>query len=236
MSINKRKLEEREQSIIDVLKGNPDINERVWEKIEEKKIMSKQTFFNTRNKLWRAEKIGKESVGRQVWLFLPNDEELFRNRAGLETKENKIILLPNVRMIDEGINNFINKKKRIPTIEEIGVEIGKDSKDTKIHSLIFNRWAIIEKHRQSLEEIIEKLFWKNYSELKKKSNYDEKSLRTVIKESLEKSIEGKKTFMPSDEELMDKLGLVGSERTNLAIRSLIGLSKEEFRKNNIIEY
>lgn len=77
-------MEERKQAIINVLKGvGPVIDARVWEKIHEKGIMSKTLYYTCRRILKKAEEIGVKNVGRQVWLYLPEDEKLFRERAGL---------------------------------------------------------------------------------------------------------------------------------------------------------
>ena len=81
MGVKAAKIEEREQSIIRALKGKPDINERILERIKEQKLMSKMTYYNIRNKLVKAEKIIRENLGRQVWLYLPEDEALFRKNA-----------------------------------------------------------------------------------------------------------------------------------------------------------
>jgi len=155
MSIKKEKIEEREQALIDILKGNPGINERIWELIKEKKLMAKQTYFNTRNKLSKEGKIRIEKVGRQVWLYLPEDEELFRKKAGLGIKEEKMTHILYDRKIDEAIEKLIKKSNWIPELNEIGIDIEKDPENPEVHSIIFERLAKIKKVAEVIDNTLE---------------------------------------------------------------------------------
>jgi len=79
--------EKRRQIIIGLLKGTPNINEEIWKKFEKHGILGKATYYNTRNGLIRDKIICKKEIGRQVWLYLPEDETLFQKTAKIDKKD-----------------------------------------------------------------------------------------------------------------------------------------------------
>lgn len=86
MGVKAVKSEERKQGIIEALKGKPNIDARIWERIKGKKLMARQTYRNTRDGLIRDKKICKKEVGRNLWLYLPGDEALYRKEAKLDER------------------------------------------------------------------------------------------------------------------------------------------------------
>ncbi len=80
-------IEKRKQIILEKIKGKPDINENIWKRINKQKLLSKETYYNMRDGLIQDKIIYKKNLGRQVWLYLPEDEALFRKAAKIDKKD-----------------------------------------------------------------------------------------------------------------------------------------------------
>ena len=224
------------------------------EVINEKKVVRpselglKRVRYDYLDELVNEVRIGRKKYSKEyTLLFIPGHENKANERFYRETATNKrltsknknvgierTLRLPDDEKIYTAIAKIMNELSKMPSIKEIGIEIEEDPNIPEVHREIFQRWAIIEKLRQPMEKIIEDLYWEKMNELGKNSKHKDKSQRIDTIEFQKKSREEINALMSSDKEVMDKLGLDESKRNNPAVRSLIRLCKDNFKKKNAI--
>lgn len=227
MSVKEEKFDTRRKAILDKLRGNPCINQRLWESIEKEKKMARQTFFNTRNRLVNDGDIKREEIGRSVWLYLPEDYKLFKKKTDDLTVRTDIIIplpYPSVREIDDLIIKLVNTLDGEPTIDEVAKELGEDPKDHDMRRIIAKRLKVISASIKSVEAIIQELydFGKKSDDIKRT-----KGNEIVILAIHEPSEKG----MPSDVEIIREVCKKNLD-ISLVIK-IIPLCKKNFKKKNL---
>ena len=222
------------------------INEK--EPVRPSELGFNRVQYDYLDELYYEKRIGrKKYTKRYTLLFMPGHEDNAYERFYHETATNnwfisknkkirieRALRLPNAEKIYTAMAKKMNELSKMPSIKEIGIEIEEDPNSPEVHREIFQRWAIIEKLRQPMERIIEDLYWEKMKKLGKNSKHKDKSQGIDPLEFQKKSREEIDALMPSDREVMDKQGLDESKRNNPAVRSLIRLCKEDFKKKKVI--
>jgi hypothetical protein len=126
---------------------------------------------------------------RDVCYYLEGQEQLFEKKKGI------ILMTISVPLIDKAIEKYIKNFNKIPSIEEIAIEIETDPQNPEVHSIIYKRWAKRTKLKKSIDTILRLLY--------DGSHPVEEGLKgTALIEAINQSIEKR---MPPDEKIIEKL-------------------------------
>ena len=132
----------------------------------------------------------------------------------LNEKEQKQFIKPkliDVTQVDKAISKLIYELNRIPTMEQIKVELEIDpEKHEMLYNLIFERLALFQKQQNVLNKEIMNIFYKKVKTFGKTKKYEENKC------------------IPTDEEIMNKLDWTESERSNPSLIALVWLCKKRF--------